>query len=120
MKYLKRIVIAVGVLSPIAALAQTLTETADISQITDPFSDLVIALVPILMTAALLFFIWGLIMYIRSAGDPEKASEGKSIMIYGVIALFVMSAIWGLTGFIGGVFGIDQGVAPDPNLLRPH
>ena len=31
----------------------------------------------------------------------KKAKEGKSIMIYGVIAIFVMSSIWGLVKFIG-------------------
>ena len=108
----------VSVLLPMMAAAETLTIWD--TNIIQPLGTIVDALVPILMTVALLFFIWGLIMYIRSAGDPEKASEGKSIMIYGVIALFVMSAIWGLTSFIGGVFGLDQGVAPNSSLLTPR
>lgn len=52
-------------------------------------------LIPLVFTLALLFFFWGVTKYIWSAGGKEK-EEGKSIMVWGVIALFVMSSIWGL------------------------
>lgn len=58
------------------------------------------ALVGILATLALVVFFWGIVKYIASAGDEDKAKEGKSIMIYGVIALFVMFSVFGLITFL--------------------
>ena len=60
---------------------------------------------------ALLGFFWGLAMFIFSAGagDEGKRAEARSIMIYGVIALFVMVSVWGLVGFLGNTVGITPG-----------
>lgn len=95
------------ILAPIFASAQRLS---NIQQLAWSFADLIKALLPILVTIALLVFFWGLIKYIRNAGTkPEEASQGKNIMIYGVIALFVMVSVWGLVGFIGDALGIREG-----------
>ncbi len=72
------------------------------------------------MTLALIFFFWGLAKYILSAGDEEKKTEGRNIMIYGVIALFVMVSVWGLTTLLGNTFGVTGGGAPDSAPLIPH
>jgi len=64
--------------------------------------------IPIVFGLALLFFLWGVALYILSAGDEKKAKEGKSIMIYGVIALFVIFSLMGIIKFIGGNLGISQ------------
>ena len=55
-------------------------------------------LIPLAFTLALLFFFWGVAKYIWSAGDAKE--EGKKIMVWGVIALFVMSSIWGIINFL--------------------
>jgi hypothetical protein len=39
--------------------------------------------------------------YIRSgAGGEKSAEEGKSIMVWGVVGLFVAFSIWGIIRFI--------------------
>lgn len=113
MKFVKFSIVA-GSLLPMLAFAAFDPE-GKVSQL----STVVGSLVPIFMTLALLVFIWGLIKYISSAGDPEKAKEGKSIMIWGVIALFVMATIWGLTGTIATFFGVEDGTAPSGADLTP-
>ena|SRR3989344_2098834 len=55
-------------------------------------------LIPLVFSLALLFFFWGVAKYIWSAGDAKE--EGKKIMVWGVIALFVMSSIWGIINFL--------------------
>src|SRR3989344_2409723 len=87
---------------PWLALAQTKTivDTAETAQ------DVVDILIPIFMSVVFLYFLWGLAKYIGSAGDPEKAKEGNSIMIYGAIAIFVMSSIWGISAYIGRSIGV--------------
>lgn len=62
-------------------------------------------LIPLLIAVALLAFFWGLIKYIWAAGDGEGQKEGKSIMIAGIIGLFLMVGIWGIIGILENTFG---------------
>ena len=62
--------------------------------------------IPIVFSLALLLFFWGVAKYILSAGTEKD--EGKKIMVWGVVALFVMSSIWGLTTFIREELTIDE------------
>lgn len=62
-------------------------------------------LIPIAFSLAVVYFFYGVAKYISSAGDKE---EGKKIMFWGVIAIFVMSSIWGLVYFIRGELGVGE------------
>src|SRR3989344_2817011 len=58
-------------------------------------------LIPAAFALAVLAFFWGVAVYIFRAGDPKSAEQGRSIMIGGLIGLFVISAVWGIVFFIG-------------------
>ncbi len=81
--------------------------SSDLCRVIEDFGSIVQSLVVIMASVALLVFFWGLVKYIASAGDAAKAKEGKSIMTYGVIALFVLFFIWGILFFIRDAFGIN-------------
>lgn len=49
---------------------------------------------------ALLAFFWGLMKFISKAGDEKSHAEGKSLMVWGLIALFVMVSVWGIVYFL--------------------
>ena len=66
-------------------------------------------LLPIVVALALLYFFWGLAKFILAAGDETARAEGKSIMIWGIVALFVMVSVWGLVTWVGEALDIDQG-----------
>jgi uncharacterized membrane protein len=55
--------------------------------------------IPVVAGIALLVFFWGLVKFIY-ASSAEGKSEGKNFMLWGIIALFVMIAVWGLVYFI--------------------
>ena len=58
-------------------------------------------LIVILVGAALLVFFWGLAKFIFRVGGDEKAVEGgKRLMIWGLIALFIMMSVWGIIRFM--------------------
>jgi len=97
-KYL--LILAVS-LSPVLAVAQ------DISSVITSIGGWVTDLVWILLTLALVVFFWGIVRYIWSEGAGK--AQGREIMFWGVIALFVMVSIWGLTNFIGLTFGVGSG-----------
>jgi hypothetical protein len=68
---------------------------------------LVNASIGILVTLALATFFWGLVRYLFHLGGEKGAEQGKHLMIYGVVALFVMVSVWGLVAFIQNFFNIN-------------
>lgn len=73
-------------------------------------SNIVDALILMVGAIAMLVFFWGLAKFIFKVGGDEKAVEsGRRLMIWGVIALFVMVSVWGLVRFIQGelLTGLD-------------
>ncbi len=71
---------------------------------------------------ALLVFFWGLAMFIFKVGGDETAvKEGKTLMIWGIIALFVMVSIWGIIRFaqVELFRGIDFTTSPVIPSFRP-
>lgn len=67
-------------------------------------------LIPLAFALCLLYFFWGMAKYIKSgASSGEKAAqEGKNIMVWGVVGLFVAFSIWGIINFIQSELGIEQ------------
>ena len=85
---------------PALALAQGLATTVD------NLGGLVDSLIPIAFSAALLFFFYGLAIFVLKSGGEDQA-RGKSIMLWGVIALFIMASITGIISFLGTSIGLD-------------
>lgn len=104
MKRTSTILLALGMYAvPAIAFAQTLGSIlADIRGLLD-------TLVPILIVLALVYFIWGVIKYITSTGDEEGQSQARNIMIWGIIALFVIVSVWGLVAVLQSTFGVGTG-----------
>lgn len=101
-------------------LASAATETSLGGLLTKFTTELVNPAVGILMTLAVVAFFWGLVKYIYSAGAGKD--EGKMIMVWGVVALFVMVSVWGLVKVISNtIFGTDgqPGAAPNVNNVLP-
>jgi len=82
---------------PLVASAQ---ELGNIEALVQSFGNIIDMLIPIAFTLILLAFFWGLARYVMNADDEEARDQGKRIMIGGIIALFVASAIWGIIGFL--------------------
>ena len=92
---------------PLLALAQT-PQTQNLFALVTSIKDILDLLIPIAVTLALLFFIWGLAQFILASGDEEKRSEGKRKMGWGIVALFVIVSIWGIVTWMQNVLGIQN------------
>lgn len=57
----------------------------------------------------LLGFFYGLAIFIFKSGDPKKREESRGMMIWGMIALFVMVSVWGIISFFQAQLGIYGG-----------
>ena len=80
----------------------------------------VIALLPpFLLAVALLVFVWGMTVFIWSAGDDAGRASGRRVMIWGIIALFVIVSLWGIVAIVLRIFGLEQGAdCPPPQIGR--
>lgn len=65
-------------------------------------------LIPILITAALVYFIWGVIKYI-TAKDADAQKDARNRVVQGVIGLFIILSVWGLIGVIQSTSGVGGG-----------
>ncbi|MGM0482458.1 MAG: hypothetical protein ACQEP6_01155 [Patescibacteria group bacterium] len=91
-------------------------EFGDVDTLLDTILSLLDTIILIILALALVFFLWGVAKFILNAGDPEEQSKGKQVMFWGLIGLFVMTAVWGLVAFIQDQLGIqddDSIEAPD-------
>lgn len=103
-----------AVVLPVVASAQTLLNTLAL------FSQFLNSLVYLAITAAILAFFWGLIMYLLKGGAEEK-KKGLDIMLMGVLALFVMVSIWGIIQLLQRTFGVtnNQAIIPQTIQINP-
>lgn len=65
-------------------------------------------IIAVIMSLALIYFLWGVLKYVKAGGDTAKRTEGRNVMVYGIIALFVMTAVWGLVNVVRGTFPLDD------------
>jgi hypothetical protein len=94
----------------------------DLTSFVRTIGNIVNLLVPIVSTLAIVFFFFGLAKYVLNAGDEEKKAEGKNIMIWGVLAMFVLVTIWGIIAFLQqtvGNTGNVQNINIDLPDIRP-
>lgn len=78
---------------------------ASASSAANIFNSLLSVVVGIVVTLSFLFFFWNLAKYVR---DQEGKEEAKQKMMYSVIAIFVITSLWGIISFVRNVIGINS------------
>ncbi len=68
------------------------------------------AILPLILGAAALYFLWGVTRYLRSAGDEKARAEGISYMWWGIIGFVVIFGVWGFVGLVAGLVGSEVAV----------
>jgi hypothetical protein len=68
------------------------------------------AIIPLIFTLAFLFFLWGMVMYIRGSDDVKKREESKKFIYWGIIGLTVMISVWGIVKIVNTTFGFGNTV----------
>ena len=95
-------------LTPVVASAATLdcATKGTIVYMVCQVTTIVTSLVPILMALGVIYFIYGVATYVIAA-DAEAQKAGRDRMIFGIIGLVVIVAIWGLVSVLTSTFGIS-------------
>lgn len=97
----KVLISSVAFLSPILALAQ---DYSNVTSAVSSIRSLINSLIPLVIGIAVLVFLWGLVQYVTAGADEEKKAAARGIIIYGIIIIFVMTAVWGFVGILGKTF----------------
>ncbi len=75
---------------------------------------LIKTIIPFLFALATVAFIWGVIQYYLNPDNEEKRKKGKSFIIGGLIALFVMLSVWGIVKILTTTFGLTSTIPQLP------
>jgi hypothetical protein len=70
-------------------------------------NEIIGVIVPALIALGVVYFIWGVISYVIGTDEETKASARNKI-IYGIIGLAVIIAVWGLVQILTRTFGVDN------------
>lgn len=97
--------------APLAAFAQNAggcahVEDGTIQDIICRIGNVLDTLIPILIVLGIVYFVWGVVTYVIGK-DEEAKKRGKDKIIYGIIGLVVIVAMWGLVGIITNTFGLS-------------
>lgn len=117
MKFFKKIIVPVLIFSPMVSFAAGLDIRTssnfsfrgggglwNLFGIVIGILDQVVIL---LIALAVVFFIYGIVKFIKSADEEEGREKGKNIMFYGIIGLFVMVSVWGIVNILINTFELD-------------
>lgn len=63
-------------------------------------------LIGLLFFVALFVFLWGIFKFIGNAASEEARETGKRNMMWGIIGMFIMIAVYGIIRLVLGTFGI--------------
>jgi hypothetical protein len=97
MKYLFIILYSIFLIPASAVFAAP----TDFNSLIKIFINIVTSLIPIAGGLAFLYFFWGVAKFIFAAGNEEKRKSSKTIMTWGLVALFVMLSIYGILKLFG-------------------
>lgn len=106
-----------SLLSIFTAVAPVMTlAAAPITRSIDGFLEYMIYLasraLPLLLLAALVLLLYGIVVNFFWKSDDTKRGEGKSFILWGVVALFVMVSVWGLVNVLRSTFQLDNDQVP--------
>ncbi len=57
-------------------------------------------LIPLLISLGLVLFLIGVLRFVTAGDNEEKRQGGRDLMIFGIIALFVMVSVWGFVNIL--------------------
>jgi len=82
------------------------------------FGGLVRVLIPIVIGLGVLVFLFGILRYVLASDDAGK-SQGRTFMLWGIIALFVMVSVWGLVNILQQTLKLQNITPTAPGIPYP-
>lgn len=61
----------------------------------------------LIMSLAVVFFLWNMAMAVKNSDNPEELENFKSKAVWGIVAIAVMVSMWGLVKFVTQSANLD-------------
>ncbi len=74
-------------------------------------------LISLLFAVAMMYFLYGVYVFIANQTNEEKRTNGRNHMIWGIVGITVMMGVWGLLNIVTKTFNI-KGIDPQNNNVR--
>ncbi len=108
---MKKFLLAVVALVPGLSMAQG-NNFGSIEAAIVSVSNIISSIIPLVIGIALLLFLIGVLKYVTAGGDEEARAAARGMIIFGIIALFVMTAVWGFVRILQtSIFGQNEDFA---------
>lgn len=82
------------------AYAESNGSSAFDTLLTSIAKEIISPIIYFLIALALIYFLWGVFVFVKNSDNPDKRSEGYDHMIWGIIGLFIMIAANGIISMI--------------------
>jgi hypothetical protein len=119
MDKLKIGLVSAGAFAPLAVFGQT-----SFNNIDNAFATVLRILnqyvIPLIIGIAVIYFLVGVLSYIRKSGDEGARAEARQMMLWGIIGIFVMTAVWGLVNVLGDTLNLKNQVPNLPDVPRTN
>jgi len=70
--------------------------------------------ITLIAAASVLVFLFGIAKYIFKGDSDTARTKGRKFMLWGIVGLFVMFAVWGILTLLSGIYG-GQAIIPQFN-----
>jgi len=124
-KTAKIILFAVAWILPTIAMAAVSStggsdacSTSSLTGLIDCGVSLLNRVIPFIIALALLYFLWGVTLYIRDSGEKADMEKAVTIITHGIVALFVMVSVWGLVNVLRNTLPFNSNQPPVPQFSR--
>lgn len=111
---MKKTLALLASMSPALVLANQTQQP--IARTVDGLLDWVIYLagraLPLLILAALVLFLFGIVKRFFWSKDSADRTEAGKFILWGIVALFVMGSVWGLVNLLKNSFNLDNNNIP--------
>ena len=106
-------------LAPVVALAQVTTGgnpatcgapgtgVGTVQGLLCKIGEILNAAIPVLIALGVVYFVFGVITYVI-ASDEEAKKKGRDRIIFGILGLVVIVAVWGLVAILRNTFGLNN------------
>jgi len=62
--------------------------------------------VKLLFAVAILYFIYGVFIFIKNSGESEGRIEGRNHILWSTVGLFIMISVWGIISVLQRTLGV--------------
>lgn len=87
---------------PLFAFAQT-----TLSSLVQEFNSLFVIIPSVIIGLAIVFFFWQTLRFFKVAQSDEERTQAKAMMVYSIVAIFVMISLWGIIALLMNTLQLD-------------